>query len=87
LFIAFTAVDAYIEDFGVDGQPSEVALSCSRNSSVDGLPVILLTVNGWKRTLLCDERLSPSWQTDHDHADLGVLDLYASTVSLPAGAC
>jgi hypothetical protein len=39
------------------------------------------------RTLLCDETLSSSGQTDHDYADLGVLDLDAGTVSLPVWAC
>jgi len=37
--VVLSAVVAYIEDLGIDGQPFEVALSCVRESSVTNLPV------------------------------------------------
>jgi hypothetical protein len=37
--IVGSAVGAYVEDLGVDGQPFEVALSCGRSSSVRDPPV------------------------------------------------
>lgn len=70
------AVAANVEGLGWDGEPLEISLGCwwlVEGPPHDGGVVGTLTSLG-------DVALASGRQTDHDHADLGVLDLDADAV-------